>query len=409
MRPTRAFAFRLEAFTAEGHDLYLVIPDRGDAPPLERPSVRVGAGFAFVQDPAELIQIVDAERRGLACASAHPETRGMAICAGDPALEPDAATLGLDVVAPPPGATRTATVAALTAAWGQRAWVIAREEVFLHAIAAARAAGTAAAAPVPLDIQFDGASNNPSFAPYSTLIRGDLPSGELGFVLVTRACDVDAVREILVTRQYDDLVDHDLIHVVFRPAPAYAVRLLDHLQQCPLVPSFSRIGGGSYCAVSDADVATIACAVMVAAGPPTARLGSGEHAVSGRVLDAAAAAAITAGRAEPIRIQLAPPPPVPELTPDWIAYLGAAEAAAVGALPESYARLLALTRSHDEAIRRLAVEGCGAVMMHLSAADFDRIMAADDAAHPVDPEKAAAVAALVKLILDESPISRRPR
>src|SRR5512134_2913595 len=119
MASTRAFVFRLDGAAPGGHDLFLVIPDRGDAPPLERRLAQVGTGFGFAPAADEVFEVVDDQRRGLdAVLDAVGEHT---LYLGDPALVSDGATRGLELLTPPDSVAISATVAVITAVWGQRA------------------------------------------------------------------------------------------------------------------------------------------------------------------------------------------------------------------------------------------------------------------------------------------------
>lgn len=381
----RCFVYRADDLI-HGRHIYLVIPDRGEAPALERPLRIFNGTHVFVFTPEELVEIVDEQERGLAAVL---DVATLPLCIGDPALAEEGARHGLELAVPSPSVVRTATAGLLAGVWGRQAAVIQHTDVLVRLLEAARSAAAISPDHSPtLHVEFAGSTHHRHRSPHSTLIRAAHPSGDPGLLLALYPDDVPLIEQILAERRYEELCSYDFIHVAFLQAPAYAARLCGILHGWAAVPVVTRAHGGEYVLLSDEDVLTLACALELFAQGTATTLVAGSLEITGRVL-----APNELPRIAPdilVRVKI---PDVPDeafladgtLLEPWDDYFAAACHAAVGELSAAYAKLDALRGSPDPSIRDLSIEAAAALSLELSHDELDQLRAAARQRDPHGP------------------------
>lgn len=273
------FVFRADGVFRGQDDVYLVVADRGDAPPVPRRLRSLGGAFVYQPPDEEIIELVD-EGRGFETVLAGTTT---SLCTCDPALLAE----GVAAATPTPSVIRTATASVLSAVWGHQAVVVADPAILLRLVEACTRVAKLGRRE-PLFIAFDGSSNNPSFAPHSVLLYAPLPSGEPSWLLILDAQDLDEAVEIIADGRDDELVYLDAMRITLRETPAYAARLFDLLHGCTAVPIVRRTHLDKPCLLSGEDLLTLAAALELYANPRAAvTVEATDRKVSARVVDSA--------------------------------------------------------------------------------------------------------------------------
>jgi hypothetical protein len=271
------FVFRADGVYRGQDDVYVVVADRGDAPPIARRLASLGGAFMFHPPADEVIEIID-EGNGFDTVRTSTTT---SLCTCDPALLEEGVAPGT----PTSSVIRTATASILSAVWGHQAVIVADPTILLRLV---QACGRVAklGRREPLFIAFEGSSNNPSFAPCSALLFAPTPSGEPAWILILDAQDLDEVVEVIADGREDELVYVDAMRITLRQIPAFASRLFEAMHKSPAVPIVRRTHLDKPCMLSEEDLLTLAAALELYANPRAiATVESTDRKVAARIVD----------------------------------------------------------------------------------------------------------------------------
>jgi hypothetical protein len=271
------FVFRADGVFRGQDDVYMVVADRGDAPPIPRRLTGLGGAYVFQPPADEVIEIVD-EGRGFDSVLAGTTT---SLCTCDPALLAEGVAPGT----PSLSVVRTATASLLSAAWGHQAVLISDPTILLRLVeACARVAKLARRE--PMFIAFQGHSNNPTFAPRSVLLYAPLPSGDPSWLLVLDAQDLQEVLDVLADGSHEELVYFDAMQITLGESPAYASRLFEVMVGCAAVPFVRRTHLDKPCLLTEEDLLTLAAALELYVDPrEPATVEAIERKVTARVVE----------------------------------------------------------------------------------------------------------------------------
>ena len=252
------FVFRADGVFRGQDDVYLVVADRGDAPPIPRRLAALGGAYVFHPPADEVVELVD-EGRGFETVLAGTTT---SLCTCDPAVLAE----GVAAATPTLSVVRTATASILSSVWGHQAVVVSDPAILLRLVQACTRVAKLGRRE-PLFIAFGGNSKHPTFARCSVLLYAPLPSGEPSWILILDAQDLDEVVEILADGREDELVYVDAMRIALRETPDYASRLVEVLHGCTAVPMVRRTHLDKPCMLSEEDLLTLAAALELYANP----------------------------------------------------------------------------------------------------------------------------------------------
>ena len=122
------FVFRADGVFRGQDDVYIVVADRGDAPPITRHLAALGGPYVY-QPPADEVRELIDEGAGFDTVLANTTT---SLCTCDPAL----LEAGMAPGTPSLSVLRTATASILSAVWGHQAVVVADPTVLLRLVEA---------------------------------------------------------------------------------------------------------------------------------------------------------------------------------------------------------------------------------------------------------------------------------
>ena len=269
------FVFRADGVFRGQDDVFVVVADRGDSPPIPRRLTSLGGAFVYKPPVEEVIELVD-EGRGFETVLAGTTT---SLCTCDPLLLAEGVAAGT----PSLSVIRTATASLLSSVWGHQAVVVADPTILLRLVQACTRV-VKLGRREPLFISFEGSSNNPTFAPHSVLLYAPLPSGEPSWILVLDAQDLEDVVDVIADGRLEELVYFDAMQIVLCETPAYASRMFEVMHGCAAVPIVRRTHLDKPCLLSEEDLLTLAAALELYVNPrEVATVEATDRKVSARI------------------------------------------------------------------------------------------------------------------------------
>ncbi|MDQ3341478.1 MAG: hypothetical protein M4D80_40500 [Myxococcota bacterium] len=271
------FVFRADGVFRGQDDVYVVVADRGDAPPIARRFTALGGAFVFQPPTDEVIELID-EGAGFDTVRANTTS---SLCTCDPALIEAGVAPGVPTLS----VIRTAVASILSAVWGHQAVVVADPTVLLRLVEACTRVAKLGRRE-PLFVAFQGSSNNPAFAPCSALLYAPLPSGEPSWILVLDAQDLDEVVDVIADGREEELIYVDAMRIALRGTPAFASRMFEAMFGCAAVPIVRRTHLDKPCLLSEEDLLTLAAALELYANPrEVASVASTDRRIYARIVD----------------------------------------------------------------------------------------------------------------------------
>jgi hypothetical protein len=271
------FVFRADGVFRGQDDVYVVVADRGDAPPIARHLQSLGGAYIFQPPADEVLEFID-EGAGFDTVRANTTT---SLCTCDPALIEAGVAPGVPTLS----VVRTATASILSAVWGHQAVIVADPTILLRLVEACTRVSKIGRRE-PLFIAFEGNSNNPAFAPCSVLLYAPLSSGEPSWILVLDAQDLDEVVDVIADGREEELVYVDAMRIALRDSPVFASRLFEAMHGCAAVPIVRRTHLDKPCLLTEEDLLTLAAALELYANPrEIASVASTDRQVYARIVD----------------------------------------------------------------------------------------------------------------------------